>query len=122
MRTEGGNIIHQCLNGEPRAFGMPVDKYKEGIYAFAYNKPRDFQDTQDMTQEVFLQTYRGLRTLKRWRSLSFWLYRIAYARCADLLRFIVSTEKRLWRQWDLQIPQVLLQIQANSIEDTLHLF
>ena len=86
MRTEDGNIVHQCLNGEPGAFGMLVDKYKEGIYAFAYDKLRDFQDAQDVTQEVFLQAYRGLRTLRRWESLAFWLYRIAYARCTDLLR------------------------------------
>ena len=86
MRTEDGHIVQECLNGEPGAFGMIVDKYKEGIYAFAYDKLRDFQDAQDVTQEVFLQAYRGLRTLRRWESLAFWLYRIAYARCIDLLR------------------------------------
>ena len=65
---------------------MLVDKYKEGIYALAYDKLRNFQDAEDVTQEVFLQAYRGLRTLRQWESLAFWLYRIAYARCTDLLR------------------------------------
>jgi DNA-directed RNA polymerase specialized sigma24 family protein len=32
-----------------------VDKYREGIYAYAYAELRDFQDAQDVTQEVFLQ-------------------------------------------------------------------
>ena len=105
MRTEDGNIIHQCLNGEPGAFGMLVDKYKEGIYAFAYDKLRDFQDAQDVTQEVFLQAYRGLRTLRRWESLAFWLYRIAYARCTDLLRV---RSKRADRDFiEDQDPQVI---------------
>ena len=61
MQTEDGCIIRDCLNGKPEAFGMLVDKYKEGVYAFAYAQLRDFQDAQDVTQEVFLQAYRDLR-------------------------------------------------------------
>lgn len=57
MRTEDGRIIQECINGESEAFGMLVDKYKEGIYAFFYNKLRNFQDVQDVTQEVFLKAY-----------------------------------------------------------------
>ena len=86
MRTEDGNIIQACLDGEPGAFGVLVDKYREGIYAFAYTKLQDFHDAQDVTQEAFLQAYRGLRSLRRWESFAFWLYRIAYARCAEWLR------------------------------------
>jgi len=86
MRTDDGSIIYECLNGEPEAFGVLVDKYKEGIYAFVYHKLGDFQDAQDVTQEVFLQAYRGLRGLRRWESFGFWLYRIAYARCSQWLR------------------------------------
>ncbi len=81
MRTEDGSIIHRCLNGEPEAFGILVDKYKEGIYAFAHAKLRDFRDAQDVTQEVFVRAYRDLRSLRRWESFAFWLYRIASARC-----------------------------------------
>jgi len=38
MRTEDGSIIQECLNGSPEAFGILVDKYKEGIYAFSYTR------------------------------------------------------------------------------------
>ncbi len=86
MRTEDSDIIQECLNGETEAFGMLVDKYKEGIYAFAYGKLRDFQDAQDVTQEVFIEAYRSLRSLRRWESFSFWLYRIAYTKCGLLMR------------------------------------
>jgi len=37
MRTDDGYIIHKCLNGEPEAFGLLVEKYK-GIYAFVLAK------------------------------------------------------------------------------------
>jgi len=86
MRTEDGGIIGQCLNGEPEAFGMLVDKYKAGIYAYVYAKLRDFSDAQDMTQEVFLKAYRDLHSLKKWESFAFWLNRIASTQCAEFIR------------------------------------
>ena len=86
MQTEDGKIIQECLNGKPQAFGILVDKYKEGIYAFAYTELRDFQDAQDVTQEVFLQAYRNLHSLRNQESFAFWLYRIAYRYCVQWFR------------------------------------
>ncbi len=86
LRTEDGGIIHRCLNEEPGAFGLLVDKYKAGIYAYVYTRLLHFQDAQDVTQEVFLQAYRDLRTLRRWESFVFWLYRIAHNCCAKCLQ------------------------------------
>jgi RNA polymerase sigma factor (sigma-70 family) len=86
LRTEDGCVIQECLNGEPEAFGVLVDKYKAGIHAFAYSKLRDFHDAQDVVQEVFMQAYRNLHKLRRWESFPFWLYRIAFNRCKRWLR------------------------------------
>jgi RNA polymerase sigma factor (sigma-70 family) len=86
MQTDDGRIIQDCLGGKPQAFGILVDKYKEGVYAYIYAELRDFHDAQDVTQEVFLQAYRDLRSLRRWESFSFWLYRIAYRRCIQWFR------------------------------------
>ena len=70
VRTEDGYIVSKCLNGESEALGLLVDKYKESIYAFVYAKLRDrgsrnFQDAQDVTQEVFIKAYKKLRSLRR---------------------------------------------------------
>jgi len=86
VRTEDGSIIYRCLNGESGVFGLLVDKYKAGIYAYAYTRLLNFQDAQDVTQEVFLQAYRDLRSLRRWESFVFWLYRIAHNCCAKSAR------------------------------------
>jgi RNA polymerase sigma factor (sigma-70 family) len=81
MRSEDGSIIQECLNGKPEAFGILVDKYKAGIYAFVYAELRNFHDAQDVTQDVFLQAYRNLRNLRVWESFSFWLFCIARNIC-----------------------------------------
>ena len=86
MRTEDGSIIYECLNGKSEAFGIIVDKYKAGIYALVCAELGNFRDAEDVTQEVFIQAYRDLRSLRRWESFAFWLYRIAYTRCRKWIR------------------------------------
>ncbi|MFC1717271.1 sigma-70 family RNA polymerase sigma factor [Candidatus Poribacteria bacterium] len=86
MRTEDGYIIQQCLDGDAVAFGLLVEKYKKGIYALAYSRINNFHDAQDITQEVFIKAYQGLRTLKRWDNFVGWLYRITANQCKDWVR------------------------------------
>ena len=90
MRTEDGYIVHRCLNGEPEAFGLLIDRYKEAIYAFAYVKLRNFHDAEDVAQEVFIKAYRKLASLKQYDSFLAWLYSIA----ADLCRKWIRSQAR----------------------------
>ena len=78
MLTTDGQVIWQCLSGEPEAFGFLVDKYRQSIYAFAYlffilnSKLSDFHDAEDVAQEVFITAYRKLGTLKYWDNFLGW--------------------------------------------------
>lgn len=115
MRTDDSSIINECLNGESAAFGLLIDKYKEGIYAFVYDKLRNFQDAQDVTQEVFIQAYKGLHTLRRWESFTFWLYRIAYARCKLWIR---TQSRRIDRDFiEDQRPETMENYSMSSHSD-----
>ncbi|MFC1714494.1 sigma-70 family RNA polymerase sigma factor [Candidatus Poribacteria bacterium] len=86
MRTEDGYIIYRCLNGEPGAYGLLVDKYKAGVYSLAYSKLRNFHDAEDVAQEVFIRAYENLHKLRRWDSFASWLSRIASSLCKQWLR------------------------------------
>ena len=85
MRTEDGHLVSKCLSGEPETFGLLVDKYKSAIYGFAYARLGDFQDAEDLTQEVFLRAYQKLHNLKHYDSFLSWLYAIASNLCKKLL-------------------------------------
>ena len=86
VRTEDGDLIRKCLNGDPTAFGFLVDKYKGCVYASAYSKLGSFEDVKDLTQEVFLRAYQNLRTLKRYERFLVWLYAITLNLCKDFWR------------------------------------
>jgi len=86
MLTGDGKIVNQCLNGEPEAFGLLVDRYKASIYALVYSRVRNFHDAEDITQEIFIKAYRNLRALKQQDNFHYWLYSISYNYCRNWLR------------------------------------
>ena len=88
MRTDDGYIISKCLNGEPEAFGLLVEKYKVGIYAFVLAKLHNYHDAQEVAQDVFIKAYTNLKKLKRWDSFAGWLYRIAINSCKNKLKIL----------------------------------
>lgn len=117
MQTEDGQIIYQCLNGDPAMFGVLVDKYRQGIYALIYSKIGNFHDAQDVTQEAFIKAFRKLRTLKHWETFAFWLSTIANNLCKD---FIKARAKRPDRDFvEDQSPDLVDNTSIDSYHDDL---
>ena len=86
MHTDDGHIVHQCLSGNTGAFALLVEKYKARLFALVYAKVGHFEDAEDITQDVFLNAYRKLSTLRRWDNFYAWLYSIASNRCKEFHR------------------------------------
>lgn len=86
MHTDDGHIVHECLSGNTGTFALLVDKYKARIFALVYAKVGQFEDAEDITQDVFLNAYRKLSTLRRWDNFYAWLYSIASNRCKEFYR------------------------------------
>ena len=86
MPTEEGYITHECFSGDAAAFGRLVAEYKTRIHALAYRKLGNYQDAEDITQEVFLKAYLKLNTLKQREKFLSWLYAIAFNLCTDFSR------------------------------------
>ena len=118
MNTSDGHIVHQCLSGNTEAFALLVDKYKERIFALVYAKVGQFQDAEDLTQDIFLNAYKKLSTLRRWDNFYPWLYSIAANRCKNFYRAQkeqVETMNLLARNLNHQ-PAVDADSEARRIE------
>ena len=57
MRSDDEKLVSQTLAGDRDAFGVLVHKYQEMVYAYAFQKVRNEEDAQDVTQEVFWRAY-----------------------------------------------------------------
>jgi RNA polymerase sigma-70 factor, ECF subfamily len=87
-------LVQRAINGDRDAFTQIYDLHFDKIYRYIYVKVRSQAEAEDLTQDVFIKAYEGIRSYK-WRDLPFtaWLFRIAHNRVIDHVRK-VSKEKR----------------------------
>ena len=70
-------LIHRILSGDDSAFNTLVERHHKGVHALIWRKIRDFHYAEELTQDVFLQVYKKLGTLKDPKCFAGWLYVIA---------------------------------------------
>ncbi|MFI4912563.1 MAG: sigma-70 family RNA polymerase sigma factor [Sedimentisphaeraceae bacterium JB056] len=66
-------IIKECLNGNHKAFAILVDKYKSFVCSIAYCTIGNIDASEDIAQEVFLNVWKNLSSLKDHKKLKAWL-------------------------------------------------
>ncbi len=86
VQTDDEVIVARCLAGDQAAFAFLVDKYKGAVHAYAYYRILDYEEAQDIVQEVFIKTYKKLAQLKWPHRFRSWLYTIASHECSKWLR------------------------------------
>jgi RNA polymerase sigma-70 factor (ECF subfamily) len=70
-------LVEACLAGRSGAFDLIVERHRRPVYQLCYRFVGNHEDASDLSQDVFLRAYRGLRRFKGQSSLATWLYRIA---------------------------------------------
>ena len=86
MKNDYTELIQRILEGDDTAFACLVRKYQKRVHALAWRKIGDFHIAEDITQEIFLQVYRKLATLKDPSQFPGWLYVITNRYCLAWLR------------------------------------
>lgn len=76
----------KAAKGDTAAFEILVRKYEKYVCTAVYSVVRNYDDSFDVAQEVFLKLYHNIGTFKGDSSFSSWLYRIAKNTALDFLR------------------------------------
>ena len=76
-------LVAACLDGEAGAFDVIVERYRRTVYQICYRFVGNHEDASDLSQEIFLRAYRGLKNFRGQSSLSTWLYRIGVNVCLN---------------------------------------
>src|SRR5881396_3081959 len=76
-------LVEACLAGRREAFDVIVERHRRAVYQLCYRFVSNHEDASDLTQDVFLRAYRGLRAFRGQSALSTWLYRIGVNVCLN---------------------------------------
>jgi RNA polymerase sigma-70 factor (ECF subfamily) len=83
-------LVTELQGGSGTAFDWLVTHYSGPVYSLVVGMVNESCDAADITQDVFLKAFRGIRGFRRGSSLKTWLYRIA-------VREALNHRRWLWR-------------------------
>jgi RNA polymerase sigma-70 factor, ECF subfamily len=105
-------IMTELRSGSEAAFDWLVTYYHAPVYAVISGILRNPNDAADVTQEVFLKAFRGIRLFRHGSSLKTWLYRIA-------VRESLNYKRWFWRHLRFQTSMEEEQLDGCvELEDT----
>jgi RNA polymerase sigma-70 factor (ECF subfamily) len=79
-------ITGRCLEGDPEAFEMLVNRYQSGVLSLAWGILKIREEAEDAAQEAFVRAFTNLREFDPTRPFRPWLYAIAVHGCLDRLK------------------------------------
>ena len=79
-------IISMCQLGDKVAFKELVKRYQKIVYAFLYQLAPEWEDLNDLSQEVFIRVFRGIHSLKSPHAFKSWVNQIVVNIFYDELR------------------------------------
>ena len=84
--ADDGAAVKRCLNGEPAAFEVLVERYQHIMFNVAFRMLGNYEDARDATQNTFVKAYEKLGTYDQERRFFSWIYRILMNQCLNLRR------------------------------------
>ncbi|MDD3895347.1 MAG: sigma-70 family RNA polymerase sigma factor [Syntrophomonadaceae bacterium] len=79
-------LAAKALDGDLGAFEELVDKYKKSVFAIVYRIIGQYQEAEDITQEVFLIVYEKLYQFDMGKKFAPWIHKIAVNTTISALR------------------------------------
>lgn len=88
-------LVRSFAAGNKKAFDQLVMRHKDRIFNLCYWYLGDYQDADDMSQDIFIKVYNKMNTFRFESAFSTWLYRIAVNTCKNRLKSLQFKLRRL---------------------------
>lgn len=79
-------LICALKSAKEEGFLYLVESYKRKVIGLCYSYTKDFQEAEDLSQEVFIGIYKNINGFRGDCALSTFIYRVAVSRCLDYKR------------------------------------
>jgi RNA polymerase sigma-70 factor (ECF subfamily) len=112
-QLDESQLVAACLAGRAGAFDLIVERHRRSVYQLCYRFVGNHEDASDLSQDVFLRAYRGLRSFRGGSSLATWLYRIGVNACLNR----VSAKKPVTE--DIDARQHVDTVRESQVERVL---
>jgi len=109
-------LILEIKKGNRQAFRYLVDKYNNLVWHLILRMVSQYEDAEDLSQEVFLRVYRDIHKFRGESKLSTWIGSIAYNAATDYLRKRGRKQKVMVDYNDI-IPDIRTDDIATPLEE-----
>lgn len=79
-------LTAHTLQGEVSAFEELINRYKNSVFTIIYRMTGQYQEAEDISQEVFLTVYKKLYQFDNTKKFAPWIHKIAINTCISALR------------------------------------
>jgi len=79
-------IVCELKAGNYTVFREIVELFKNRVFGMAYKFTNNYEEAQDLSQDIFLKIYKEIGSFRFESKLSTWVYRISINTCLDWKR------------------------------------
>ncbi|RKX70762.1 hypothetical protein DRP53_03885 [candidate division WOR-3 bacterium] len=79
-------LVRKIAAGKESAFAEIFRRYRERVFSICYRYTRNYDDAQDLCQEVFIKLYRKAGSFNGRSAFYTWFYRLVVNHCLSFKR------------------------------------
>jgi RNA polymerase sigma-70 factor (ECF subfamily) len=121
-------LIRRVLDGDDGAYHILIERYQNLIWSLLNRMVSDYDDREELAQDIFLKVYFKLKQFRFESKFSTWLYTIAYRAALSYLRKVTPEMTPIEQQEEvvseddaldsrLDAEQVVLAMNQLGLED-----
>lgn len=120
LNNESDEVLaERASRGDNPAFEVLVDRYQRVVFNLTLRMTGNWEDARELTQDVFVKTWRGLRGFDPKLRFFSWIYRIAIHECLNHRRRSGRQEPLVGEPQSREDgPE--LQVEALEVETKIH--